>query len=288
MLEEGPTEEVWLVACGTLASCPLSAVPDSRGKPLGQRFAVRELVSAAAPAAKPVRRGTAVAIIDPSGDLHFARAEREALARWADRVVEPPEGRPTDRWLLEALAEARLAHLACHGQLDPEDPMRSRFDLGHQRELSVGDLSELATPQLELVVAPACQSGSANPDAPDELLGVGHALAHAGARMVIASLWDADDAATALVVARLYFEMAAGQVPSRALHRAQQWIAQLSGPELRKLADKRLAGSGDAAWLPYDLAVEFSALSAHPRYRSGEVPVFAHPVHWAALSCLEG
>lgn len=281
-------DELALIACGTLAACPLRCVPDASGRTLTRWFALRELVSAATtrqPVIPSPQR--AVAVVDPDGSLPFARAEREALSGWATTVLQAPPDWPTHRWLLAALPDATVAHLACHGRLDPDDPMRSRFEVGTDSHLTVDDLTELSTSGLDLVVAPACQSASASPDAPDELLGVAHALTHAGARVVIASEWDADDAATALVVARLYEEMGSGAPPAQALARAQRWVAEVTVPQLARLSADRLSGLNGARWLPYDLAIEFSALTVHPRYRSTSVALFAHPADWASLSCLE-
>lgn len=282
-----PVEQLALVACGSLASSPLHCVPDARGRTLADDYDVRNLVSATVAEPGPVGPpDTAVAVIDPDGTLPYARAEREALGGWARSVTEPPAERPIRPWLLRALGGAGVAHLACHGRLDPEDPMRSSFSLGGDDELSVADLAGLAAPELDLVVAPACQSASTSPDAPDELLGVGHALVHAGARTVIASLWDADDAATALVVSRLYRELGQGAHPAAALARAQRFVADLGGDELAALSRLRLAGEVEAEWLPYDLAIELLALSTHPRHRSSSL-VFGDPAEWASLSCLE-
>ncbi len=281
-------EELLLVSCGALASCPLHAAVDSEGVRLADRFAVRDLVSASR-APRPLRPSPrrAVAVIDPDGTLPFARSEREPIRRFAESVSEPEPARPIRRWLTDVVPKATLLHLACHGRLDPEDAMQSRFDLGGGQHFSVADLAEITTPQLDLVVASACQSGSANPDAPDELLGVGHALAHAGAKAVVASLWDADDAATALVVARMYLELHEGGTVSGALRCACRWVSHVTGSELGRLTAQRLAGRDRDMWLPYDLAIELSALSVHPSFRSGDVGVFAHPVYWAGLACLE-
>jgi hypothetical protein len=283
-----PVGELVLVACGTLASCPLHCVPAVDGQPLLRSFAVREVVSASGLAAmRSPSPDRAIAVVDPDGTLPFARAEREALSRWATSVSEPPPGTSAHGWLLGSLPEATAVHLACHGRLDPEDPMRSRFDVAKGSPLTVADLTRLSTPRLDLVVAPACQSASASPDAPDELLGVAHVLAHAGARVVIASLWDADDASTALVVARFYEELRGGVPPAVALRRAQDWVAVIVASDLAELAAARLGDDGEAAWLPYDLAIELSALAIHPKLRSSAAPPFGHPADWASLSCLE-
>ncbi|HET9197266.1 MAG TPA: CHAT domain-containing protein [Solirubrobacterales bacterium] len=281
-------ERLSLVACGGLTSAPLHCVPDDRGRTLAESFDLRNLVSAAVPRpATPGPPARAVSVIDPDGTLPYARAEREALAGWAGSVLDPPPDRPLRSWLLEALTEADAAHIACHANLDPEDAMRSSFALGSGQELSVADLADLRSADLDLLVAPACQAASASPDAPDELLGIGHALIHAGTRTVIASLWDADDAATALVVARLYRELGAGDAPSGALAKAQRFVAGLGAEAMAALARKRLRNDPEARWLPYDLAIELLALTAHPRHRSSAEPVFGDPAEWASLSCLE-
>lgn len=283
-----PVEQLALVACGGLTSAPLHCVPDAHGRALAESYELHSLVSSGVPLASttpaPER---AVAVVDPDGTLPFARAEREALAGWAGAVLDPPADRPLRGWLMQALGEVDVAHIACHASLDPEDPMRSSFTLGGGGELSVADLAGLDPAELDLLVAPACQAASASPDAPDELLGIGHALIHAGARTVIASLWDADDAATALVVACLYRELAAGAVAAVALARAQRFVATLSGEEMSDLARGRLRSGPSAMWLPYDLAIELLALSGHPKHRNSPVAVFADPAEWAALSCLE-
>lgn len=281
-------EQLALVACGGLTSAPLHCVPDAHGRLLADSYELRGLVSSEVPLASATSAPQrAVAVVDPDGTLPFARAEREALARWAGAVLDPPADRPLRGWLMRALGEADVAHVACHASLDPEDPMRSSFAFGRGGELSVADLAGLDSAELDLLVAPACQAASASPDAPDELLGIGHVLIHAGARAVIASLWDADDAATALVVSRLYRELAAGAVAAVALARAQRFVATLSGKAMSDLARERLRSGSSAMWLPYDLAIELLALSGHPKHRDSPVAVFGDPAEWAALSCLE-
>ena len=240
-----PIEQLALVACGGLTSAPFHCVPDAQGKTLAESYELRNLVSSGVPLASTLPTpGRALAVIDPDGTLPFARAEREAVAGWARATLDPPTDRPLRGWPMEALGEVDVAHIACHASLDPEDPMRSAFDLGGGDRLSVADLAGVESAELDLLVAPACQAASASPEAPDELLGIGHALIHAGARAVIASLWDADDAATALVVSRLYRELAAGAAPAMALsasapfRRDAQWESNVE-PESRAAPGRR-------------------------------------------------
>lgn len=283
-----PIEEIHVIACGPLAACPLHSICDDEGRRWTDDWTVRFLMtSASSPSMAAPAANHAVAIIDPAGDLPFARAERDALAAWIGDVREPPAGWSSRSWLLGSLSGATVAHLACHASADADDPMRSSFQVGPDELVSADDLAALDTPTLELVVAPACQSASASTTAPDELLGVAHALVHAGARSVVASLWDADDAATALVVARLYHSIRNGSAVAQALAEAQRFVQAITGAELADLARKRLDQRPDTAWLPYDLAIEFHALAAHPSF-AWTSAAFDHPADWANLSYLEG
>jgi hypothetical protein len=275
-----------LVLCGALASCPVPAIRGAAGRSLAQRYDVREVVSAAAGPPRTPSADRVVAVIDPDGTLPFARSEREAIGRWATEVVDI-DGHGVRSKLLREIRDATALHLACHGRLVADDPMASRFELGRDVPVTVADLTELLAPQLGLVVAPACQAASANPDAPDELLGAGHAFVHAGAHAVIASLWDADDAPTALVVSRFHAALADGSYPHAALHSAQQWVAQATALELSELSRARMRHAAEAAWLPYDHAIELTALTLHPHVRASDEAVFGHPADWGALSCLE-
>ena len=283
-----PIEEIHVVACGPLAACPLHAIGDDEGRRWIDKSTVRYLMTSTSPrAVAPPISDHAVAIIDPHGDLPFARAERDALAAWIGDVREPPDGWSSRAWLVASLRDATVAHLACHATGDADDPMRSSFQIAPDELVTADELAALDTPGLMLVVAPACQSASASTTAPDELLGVAHALVHAGAHAVVASMWDADDAATSLVVARLYHLIDRGKPVASALAEAQRFVTAITGAELAELARRRLQEQPDALWLPYDLAVEFSALSAHPSY-AWTGAIFDHPADWATLSYLEG
>lgn len=283
-----PIDELRVVACGPLAACPLHSIGDDEGRRWTDEWTVRYLLtSASSPSTAAPTATDAVAIIDPAGDLPFARAERDALSAWIGNVREPPDGWSARSWLLGSLGGAAVAHLACHASADADDPMRSNFEVGSDELVTADDLAALDTPTLELVVAPACQSASASTSAPDELLGVAHALVHAGARSVVASLWDADDAATALVVARLYHVIGSGSAVARGLAEAQRFVQTITGSELADLARQRLGDQPEARWLPYDLAIEFHALAAHPSF-AWTGAVFDHPADWANLSYLEG
>ncbi len=282
-----PVGRLRIVTGGPLSACPLHAVGDATGRPLVADWPVEYATTGPAPGPGTVASPThPVAISDPGGDLPFARSEVEAVARYGADLRTAPEGWSRRAWLLSELPRADLLHLATHAEADLDDPMRSRFDLGDDEELTAGDLAGLSTPHLALVVAPACQAATSSPAAPDELLGVAHALLYAGAGTVVSSLWDAADRVTALLVSAFYRELAIDPHPGTALARAQRLVRTITGPELAALCAARRAGDDDAAWLPRELADEMAALAAHPRLTDGTRPCFDHPADWAHLSCL--
>ena len=105
--------------------------------------------------------------------------------------------------------------------------------------------------------------------------------------VTMAALEAATYVATALVISRFYAALADGSYPHAALRSAQHWVAEAAAAELSQLSHARLRRAPEAAWLPYNLAIELSALTLHPDVRAGSAAVFGHPADWAALSCLE-
>ena len=278
-------EELEVVACGALASVPLHCV-QSDGRCWIDRWRVRyRITSQGAPHGRSPSPERTLGVFDPDHDLPFARTERAAVKAWAKELIEPPNGLLRKAWMLEALGSATAAHLACHARLDSDDPLVSSFSMSGET-ITVADLE--LTLDLDLVVAPACQAGATNQGAPDELLGVGHAFVHAGASSVIASMWDADDAATAYVVAALYRELGAGSETCEALMVSQREAARITVPELLTLAEARRAEDPGTRWLPRELATELVQLCQVRGTIGTQAQLFPHPAEWGVLTYLEG
>lgn len=279
--------ELAVVVCGALAGAPVHVLADSSGRTWLDRWRVRFMPSQALAdelRLVPAEDGTVVAVVDPTGDLAHARSEIEAMRATGLEPREPPAGWSVTRWLYEELPAARIAHFGCHAWLDRRDPLRSAFDLGDEG-MTVADIAELRLERLELVVAPACESGAAHADAPDEFLGIAHALIYAGARGVVATLWEIDDLVAAIVVSRFYRELTASGDGAEALARAQRWLAGATKAELGALVNARLAEEPECRWLPYDLATELSALCSSPRHEEDDT-IFADPLGWGAFTYL--
>ncbi|MFD3440878.1 CHAT domain-containing protein [Streptomyces sp. NPDC058685] len=98
-------------------------------------------------------------------------------------------GVPED--IVRRMSEASLIHLACHGDLQSDEPLTSSLLLDDRLPLSSlleRDLRPGAT-----VVLSACELGSIAGDLPDEQLGFPAALLAMGARSVIGALWPVPD-----------------------------------------------------------------------------------------------
>ncbi len=75
--------------------------------------------------------------------------------------------------------------------------------------------------QARLVTISACYGSGLRSYVGEGLVGLACAFLRAGAHGVIAALWQADDAATPLLMDRLYGELEAGRTPDEALRTAK-------------------------------------------------------------------
>jgi CHAT domain-containing protein/tetratricopeptide (TPR) repeat protein len=114
---------------------------------------------------------------------------------------------------------ADVLHLACHGQFRPDNPLFSSVRLG-DGWLTVRDAYKL---QLEcgLVVLSACETGVSEVAPGEELIGLARGFFSAGTPSLLVSLWTADDASAAELMAQFYARLKAGHGPADALRQAQ-------------------------------------------------------------------
>jgi CHAT domain-containing protein len=104
--------------------------------------------------------------------------------------------------LQNAATVADVLHIATHGRFRPDNPFFSMLKLAD----GWVDVRSLYRLQLaaRLVVLSACESGAGRVRGGDEVIGVARGFLAAGARSVIASLWNVHDASTAALMARFY------------------------------------------------------------------------------------
>lgn len=121
------------------------------------------------------------------------------------------------RFLSDASSFA-LLHLSTHAQSVSD---RAQPFIAFQDSLVwLSDLYGLHLPA-ELVVLSACQTNTGELAQGEGVLGLGRGFFHAGARSVIASLWNLNDRHTAQIIRQFYEELAAGTPKPEALHRAK-------------------------------------------------------------------
>ena len=123
----------------------------------------------------------------------------------------------------EALAGVSAVHFTTHGMVSLWSPWRSALLLAGGEEDGLLQAREIAArfPPCQLVVLAACRTAVGQPRSGRAVRSLAEAFRNAGARTVIASLWDVDDASTARLFAPFYRELAGGTPPAEALRRAK-------------------------------------------------------------------
>jgi len=114
----------------------------------------------------------------------------------------------------------RFVHVATHGLFRRDNPMFSAIQLGTTR-LSLFDLYDLRL-DAELVVLSGCGTGLNAVLGADELVGLTRGLLYAGARSVLVTLWDVNDASTAEFMRRFYRYLSRDPHRARALRRTMR------------------------------------------------------------------
>ncbi|MEO0472583.1 MAG: CHAT domain-containing protein, partial [Bacteroidota bacterium] len=122
--------------------------------------------------------------------------------------------------------EAGILHLSMHAMVDINDPMRSRLvftpgadsledGLLHVYELINMDL------RAEMAVLSACNTGRGRITSGEGVMSLSRAFAYAGCQSMLMSLWPANDAVTASLMADFYENLAQGQPKDIALQQAK-------------------------------------------------------------------
>lgn len=138
--------------------------------------------------------------------------------------------------------KTRILHIAAHGYTDEHLPSSSFLaltipeDTGSdavtpQRDnglLQVWEIFERVRLDADLVVLSACETGLGEEQGGEGLIGLTRAFQYAGARTVMASLWNVQDRATSELMIRFYKHLRAGLPKDEALRQAQ--IELIRGP----------------------------------------------------------
>jgi tetratricopeptide (TPR) repeat protein len=181
------------------------------------------------PRERPATGGTVV-VAGPDLPVADEEAADVAAAYPRARLLRGPEA--TVERVLDALAGARLAHVAAHGRLRSDSPLFSSLVLA-DGALTLYDLERLAAPP-DTFVLPACNAALPQVARGDEVLGMATALVGLGVRSVIAPVLPVPDAATRPFVLAVHAGLRSGRGPGTAL--ADAATAAGDGPAARALA----------------------------------------------------
>ena len=161
-----------------------------------------------------------VAVPDAPGAsrLPGVEAEADAITALVPQALRPDH--PVRADVLKALPTHPVAHLACHGLADLNNPAGSRLILhDHQTEpLTVADISALHLTGT-LAYLSACDTSSTSLRLADEALHLTGAFHLAGYQNVVGTLWPVNDGTAAQIATAFYTRLTAGgtRLPDTAL-----------------------------------------------------------------------
>ena len=157
--------------------------------------------------------------------LRYASAEMSSIvAHFGDssRTYQGEQASP--REFRSARPEQfSYVHFTAHATANRESPLDSAVILSGPDDaykLYARDVADLPL-RAELVTVSACRSAGERVYAGEGLVGFAWAFLRAGARRVIAGLWDVDDRSTAELMDAMYTRLAAGDTPPQALRAAK-------------------------------------------------------------------
>lgn len=172
--------------------------------------------------------------------LPGARAEAAALSALFGRNVRVLAGQEAREGAVTKLPHsAGFVHFACHALIDADSPLDSGLALasgaadakGEENGLLQGwEIFSRVRLNTPLVTLSACETGLGRDGGGEGVIGLARAFQFAGARSVLASLWQVSDESTAALMAHFYRSWAAGKSRALALAEAQRALIQAGGP----------------------------------------------------------
>lgn len=153
--------------------------------------------------------------------LSAARQEINNLAEAIPDTLTLLDQDFTSARMLASVGDRRIVHLATHAKFLPGQPEDSFILFGDGSTVNMRQLREWALPTVDLVVLSACETARSIEGDGKEILGLGYQIQQTGAGAAIASLWSADDNATAALMNQFYLALKTGKSKAEALKQAQ-------------------------------------------------------------------
>jgi CHAT domain-containing protein len=157
---------------------------------------------------------------------------RRIVSHFPGQYVEYGEANATPTVYRDApLDRFTMIHFTAHATANVESPLESAVvlsgpDTGYK--LYARDVADKPL-DAELVTVSACRSAGERTYSGEGLVGFAWAFLRAGARRVIAGLWDVDDRSTARLMDELYAGVQMGRGPARSLREAKLALIREGG-----------------------------------------------------------
>jgi tetratricopeptide (TPR) repeat protein len=237
-----------IVMSGGWGGFPFELLEDQDGQLLGDRYDISYAPSAtvlislegrqragvgflalADPVSAPqtLLAGTAVAMraaAEPRPPLPQAREEAKHIAPRGGRIALGAEA--TLSLLLEAGGQASVLHLAMHARVDVQHPGASALLMSPDDAFAHGVLAAddiaAASMKADLVSLSGCSTVGGYRVLGEGTFGLVRAFLEAGARTVVASRWDVEDAAARRFMELFYAQLATGAARDDALATARR------------------------------------------------------------------
>jgi CHAT domain-containing protein len=220
-----------IIPAGDLHRVPFAAVLDESGKFLNERYTIRVVPSLQLLTRPDTHQSSRKALVigdplngDPRLGLPFAALEAQAISQTLPGSTLIIGRQATVASVMDMAVGHDLIHFAGHGIFNEKDPLRSGLLLasltGREEMLTTERLYDMRT-AASLVYLSGCETGLGTNNDGEDLIGLQRGFFFAGARTVIGSLWEVNDASTAVLGLEFYRAWADGQTPSRALRTAQ-------------------------------------------------------------------
>jgi CHAT domain-containing protein len=167
--------------------------------------------------------------------LPESTAEAEQIARLYPRsILLQDEGATADSFFRSA-ASADVIHFAGHA-LDNDAASGPALVLGSDEShlLRASDIAQHELNRHPVVVLSACSTARGRLRRNEGVDSLAYAFMQAGARTVVATLWDVDDAASAELFAAYHRGLRRGEMPPNALRSAQLHMLHSDNPSFRQ------------------------------------------------------
>ncbi len=243
----GGAKHLLIVPDGALAHLPFESLIDPGGRYLVESHAVVYSESASASLmlramAKemPPPERSLLALGDPVYEtsalapIPYTRDEATAIARFFPSARQELRlGAAASESALkgEDLSRFGYLHFAVHGLVDDNNPARSGLALSHASGssedgiLRTGEIARLRL-NAQLVVLSGCRTADGKLLEGEGLMTMSRAFYYAGARNVVATLWNVDDLSTAELMKSFYRHLSEGSSPDDALRQAKLQMAR--------------------------------------------------------------